>query len=120
MIPQSTPILSASTLIGDSVENAEGEGLGELKELMIDCDNGTIAYAVVSFGGFLGLGDKLFAIPWQSFAVDTDRKCLRLDVDPEQLKNAPGFDKDNWPQHPDPTFIDRVYHHYQVEPYPRR
>jgi sporulation protein YlmC with PRC-barrel domain len=56
-------VLSATTMIGDAVRNPQGEELGELEELMIDLDAGRIAYAVLSFGGFLGIGDKLFAIP---------------------------------------------------------
>jgi sporulation protein YlmC with PRC-barrel domain len=60
-------VLSASTLEGDKVTNAEGENLGEVKELMIDLESGRVAYAVLEFGGFLGLGDKLFAVPWEAF-----------------------------------------------------
>ena len=58
---------------------------------------GRVAYAVLSFGGFLGMGDKLFAIPWQAFTVDQDSEKLVLNVTKDKLDNAPGFDKDNWP-----------------------
>ena len=90
-------VLSASTIIGEKVINTAGEQLGTIKELIIDPDDGFISYAVLSFGGFLGLGDKLFAIPWEALTLDTEDHAFILDVDKELLKNAPGFDKDHWP-----------------------
>lgn len=112
-------IISATTLIGDPIHNASGEDLGELKELMLDVNSGTISYAVLSFGGFLGLGDKLFAIPWQAFSVDTEKHALVLNVDKETLENAPGFDKDHWPEttEDDDTWLADVYRHYGYGPY---
>lgn len=110
-------IMSASTLVGDEVYNPAGEHLGEIKEFMIDLDSGNIAYAVLSFGGFLGMGDKLFAIPWEALQLDTEQKRAILNVDKERLKNAPGFDKNDWPSTPDRTFIDRVHEYYGYEPY---
>ena len=91
-------VLSATTMIGDKVVNPDGEELGTLKELMIDLDEGRVNYAVLSFGGFLGMGDKLFAIPWQALTLNAEKHNFILNVDKEQLENAPGFDKDNWPQ----------------------
>jgi sporulation protein YlmC with PRC-barrel domain len=110
-------VMSASTLIGDEVYNDQGEHLGEIKEFMIDTTTGEIAYAVLSFGGFLGMGDKLFAIPWEALRIDMDRRRILLNVDKEILKDAPGFDKNDWPSSPDRSFIDRVYRHYGYEPY---
>lgn len=112
-------VLSASTIIGDKVLNTAGEHLGNIKELMIDLDGGLIAYAVLSFGGFLGMGDKLFAIPWEALTVDTDNHTLILDVDKEVLKNAPGFDKDNWPDNAkyEAGWLLGVYEYYGYSPY---
>ena len=112
-------VLSASTLIGDKVLNTAGEHLGNIKELMIDLDGGLIAYAVLSFGGFLGMGDKLFAIPWEALTVDTDNHSVILDVDKEVLKNAPGFDKDNWPDNAkyEAGWLLGVYEYYGYSPY---
>ena len=90
-------VLTASTLKGDKVVNHKGEDLGKIEEIMLDLDHGRIAYAVLSFGGFLGMGDKLFAIPWQAFAVDTAQKRLILNTKKELLEKATGFDKSNWP-----------------------
>jgi sporulation protein YlmC with PRC-barrel domain len=110
-------VLGASTLKGDKVVNQQGEDLGKLEELMIDLDRGRIAYAVLSFGGFLGMGDKLFAIPWQAFGVDTVGKKLVLKADKEILKKATGFDKSNWPNMADPTWGTNVYKYYGYKPY---
>ena len=90
-------LMGADTLIGDDVYNHNDEDLGDIKEIMLDMRTGQIAYAVLSFGGTLGMGDKLFAVPWENLTLDTVNKRFRLNVDKEQLKNAPGFDKDNWP-----------------------
>lgn len=112
-------VLSATTIIRDKVVNTAGEHLGNIKELMIDLDGGLIAYAVLSFGGFLGMGDKLFAIPWEALTVDTENHSLILDVDKEVLKNAPGFDKDNWPDNAkyEAGWLLGVYEYYGYSPY---
>jgi sporulation protein YlmC with PRC-barrel domain len=110
-------VMSASTLTGDAVTNAVGEDLGRIEELMIDLENGCVAYAVLSFGGFLGLGDKLFAVPFRALTLDTERKCFVLDVPREKLEAAPGFDKHDWPDFADPTFGDEVYGYYGVATY---
>src|ERR1035437_8399798 len=86
-------VLAADTLTGDKVVNLQKEGLGKIEHLMIDLGSGRIAYAVLSFGGFLGMGDKLFVIPWSALTVDTLEKRFILQDDKELLKRAPGFDK---------------------------
>ena len=110
-------VLSASTLKNEKVVNAAGENLGEIEEYMIDLNNGRIAYCVLSFGGFLGMGDKLFAIPWGALTLDTENKRFILNVDKQRLKNAPGFDKDNWPDMTSADFGTRIYSYYNVTPY---
>lgn len=113
-------ILSASSLQGNQVVNLEGEDLGSIKDFMIDTETGRVVYAVLSFGGFLGLGDKLFAIPLESMRVDTENHRFMLDVPKERLENAPGFDKDNWPKTTDRAFVDQVYMHYGHGSYSER
>ncbi|MCL5974782.1 MAG: PRC-barrel domain-containing protein [Gammaproteobacteria bacterium] len=108
-------VLSASSLEGDKVKNTQGEDLGNVKDIMINTEGGQVQYYVLSFGGILGMGDKLFAIPPQAIAVDTQNKCLILNVDKEKLENAPGFDKDNWPNMADETFRNEIYGHYGYE-----
>ena len=112
-------VLSASSIMGHKVINTAGEQLGSMKELMIDLDGGLIAYAVLSFGGILGMGDKLFAIPWEALTIDTENHTLILDVDKEVLENAPGFDKDHWPDNAkyEAGWLLGVYEYYGYSPY---
>ncbi|MEZ5351863.1 MAG: PRC-barrel domain-containing protein [Bryobacteraceae bacterium] len=110
-------VLSAGTLAGDPVVNRKGEDLGKIEEIMVDLASGRVAYAVLSFGGFLGMGDKLFAIPWQSLQIDTVSKRAILDLSKERLESAPGFDKDNWPNMADRIWGESVYTHYGHRPY---
>jgi len=112
-------VLSATKLMGNKVVNTAGEQLGTVKELMIDLDDGLIAYAVLSFGGFLGLGDKLFAIPWEALTFNSDDQTFILDVDKEVLDDAPGFDKDHWPDNAkyEAGWLLGVYEYYGYSPY---
>lgn len=110
-------VMAASTLEDDDVVNLAGEDLGKIKEIMIDVPRGRVAYAVLSSGGFLGIGDRLFAIPWGALKLDVERKCFILDVDAERLKNAPGFDKDHWPSMADTTWAEQVHSFYNRTPY---
>jgi sporulation protein YlmC with PRC-barrel domain len=110
-------VLSATTIIGDKVINPQGEHLGEIKELMIDLDLGRVAYAVLSFGGVMGLGEKLFAVPFQALQLRPDRHEFVLNVDKEKLKKAPGFDKNNWPSTADRTWGAQIHKYYGYEPY---
>lgn len=110
-------VLSAGTLAGDRVRNTAGDDLGKVDEIMIDLASGRVAYVVLSFGGFLGIGDKLFAVPWDSLRVDEGEHQFILDVDRHTLENAPGFDKDNWPDMADPEFGAAIHQHYGRTPY---
>jgi sporulation protein YlmC with PRC-barrel domain len=109
--------LSAGTLKGDAIKNHNDETLGELEEIVIDVDAGKVAYGVLASGGFLGMGEKFFAIPWEMLTVDTDEKVLRLDLDKEIFEEAPGFDKDDWPDPSDLEYTGTVYEYYSIEPY---
>ncbi|MBC7945894.1 MAG: PRC-barrel domain-containing protein [Burkholderiales bacterium] len=110
-------ILPADTLEGDKVVNQQGEDLGRVEAIMLDTGRGRIAYAVLSFGGFLGMGEKLFAIPWGALKVDSANERVMLNVDKQQLENAPGFDKDNWPQMADRQWAASIHSHYRARPY---
>ena len=112
-----TRVLPATTLIGDPVHNNLGESLGEIKDLVIDLEKGNVAYAVLSFGGFLGLGNKLFAIPWSSLKVNPKERCFIINATKERLEKAPGFDKDNWPDMADRTWGAEVHRYYGANPY---
>ncbi|CAG1022249.1 PRC-barrel domain-containing protein [Methylomonas sp. LL1] len=88
----------ASKITGTKVKNTTGDSLGDINDLVIDPDSGQVVYAVVSFGGVLGVGDKLFAIPWRALHWASDKEHYVLDLDKDTLKNAPGFDKKHWPE----------------------
>jgi len=105
-------LMGANTLLGNDVYNKEGESLGDIKEFMIDMVSGKIAYAVLSFGGLLGMGDKLFAVPWAALTLDTVNKRFTLNVRKEVLKDAPGFDKKRWPSMSDKTWASGVHRFY--------
>lgn len=113
-------IVSADTMTGDSVRNLSGDDLGNVQEVMLDVQDGSIAYAVLSFGGFLGMGDKMFAVPWKALTLVQDEEYFLLDVDKTVLENAPGFDKDNWPDFSDPSWGQGIHDHYSTTPYWQR
>ncbi|CCD36997.1 antigen [Candidatus Paraburkholderia kirkii UZHbot1] len=110
-------IMAASTLDGNSVISSDGHDVGSLKEIMLDVNRGRIAYAVFSSGGFLGIGNKLLAVPWDALTLDTDNRCFRIDATAEQVRNSPGFDKDAWPSMADRVWASTVHQHYGREPY---
>lgn len=105
-------LMGADTLMGNDVYNADGEDLGNIKEFMIDMASGRVAYAVLSFGGVLGLGDKLFAVPWAALKLDTANKRFTLDVPKAKLAEAPGFDKNSWPPMADKAWARGVHRFY--------
>ncbi len=108
-------VLSASTLSGDRVRNSAGEDLGKIEEIMLDIPSGRVAYAVLSFGGFLGIGNKLFAVPWQALSLNERDHEFILNMDRQKLENAPGFDKDNWPDMADPAWGEQIHKHWGYE-----
>ncbi len=109
--------MGADTLVGEDVYNTNDEDLGDIKEIMIDMRSGRIAYAVLSFGGVLGMGDKLFAVPWSALILDTVNKRFTLNIDKDRLESAPGFDKDAWPRMADQAWAKQVHAYYQAKPY---
>jgi hypothetical protein len=109
--------LKASNIIGSKVVNTERESLGNIKEMVIDPSTGKVAYAVVSFGGFLGMGTKLFAIPFSAFAYTESENEYVLDVAKERLQEAPGFNADNWPSMSDEKWNRDMFSYYDRSPY---
>jgi sporulation protein YlmC with PRC-barrel domain len=105
-------LMGADTLLGNDVYNLDDEKLGTIKEFMIDMGTGRIVYSVLSYGGFLGMGDRLFAVPWQALKLDTTNHRFTLNVAKEALKDAPGFDKDHWPSMADPGWATGVHQFY--------
>lgn len=110
-------LMSSSSLDGEDVKSREGEDLGNIKDLVIDCDSGRVAYAVLSYGGVLGMGDKLFAVPMSALQLDTNNECFILDAKKNELEDAPGFDKSNWPDMADRRWETDIHHFYRTQPY---
>jgi hypothetical protein len=94
-------------LIGNDVYNEDAEDLGRIREFMIDMKTGTISYAVLTFGGFMGVGEKLFAVPWSALRLDTQLHRFVLDVERSRLNNAPGFDRHHWPDMADKVWVPK-------------
>jgi len=114
--------IKASTIIGTNVVDPKGNTLGDIKEIVIDPRTGKVAYAVVSFGGFLGLGEKLFAIPFSAFEYKVTRSDLVaseyiLNISRERLQAAPGFDADHWPLMRDEKWHRELHRYYDRLPY---
>ena len=105
-------LLSSDSLRGNDVKNFQGETLGEIKDFMIDSTNGKVEYAVLDFGGFMNIGNKLFAVPMQALQLDTKDKCYKINQPKERLKQAEGFDKDHWPNMADPKWRTGIQNFY--------
>ena len=112
--------LTATSIIGDHVENPQGEKLGEIENLMINLDSGAVDYVVIEFGAFLGMGGKLFAIPFLELRLDTEKKNFVLNRDKEYLKKSPGFDRTHWPDTNEHAYFENVnlYYGSYVPPFP--
>lgn len=105
-------LMGARTLIGEDVYNSHNEKLGDIKEFMLNMTTGEVQYAVLSFGGILTFGEKLFAVPFEALKLDTTNHRYLLDVEKEVLENAPGFDKDHWPNMADETWVNQIHRFY--------
>jgi len=107
-------IVNANNVIGVDVKNQQNENLGEVEAVMLDKETGQVAYVVLSYGGFLGMGDKLFALPWSVFSYDVSEDCFKIPLDKEKLKNSPGFDKDHWPDMSSATWRSSINTYYDI------
>ncbi len=106
------------TVIGSKVVNQENEDLGKIEDVVIDAGAGRITYAVLSFGGFLGMGDKYCRSHWRAYEIYGDSQMHAvLNIDKELLENAPGFDKEHWPDMADSTWGNQIFRHYGYLPY---
>jgi len=110
-------VMAAATLDGNKVITADGEHVGKISDIMLDVRSGRVAYAVLSEGGFLGMGNSLHAIPWNALTLDTAEKCFRVDIPAQRIKDDPGFDKDHWPSMADVTWGTQLHEYYNRRPY---
>ena len=114
---QPARMMTASRLCGNKVINHQNETLGQIDEIVIDVPRGRIAYAAMASGGFLGLGERLFAVPWTALRYDAGRECFLMNARKETFENAPGFDKDRWPSQAESAWHDSVHRHFGAPPY---
>ena len=110
-------VMATATLDGNPVMSSDGEHVGKISDIMLDVRSGRIAYAVLSEGGFLGMGTTLHAIPWNALTLDADEECFRVDITAQKIKDEPGFDKDHWPSMADFTWGSELHRYYNRDPY---
>lgn len=117
-------VARATDLIGLKVYNAKEDDVGKIENFAIDPASGRIRYAVLSFGGLLGMGNKLFAVPWKALTLvskgTTSENTQReehyvLDVSKEALKSAPGFDNRSWPDFADSNWTEKIDQFYGIQ-----
>ena len=115
---ETSPLMGLVSLTGTKIVNYEHETLGTVADLMFDLDNGRVSYAIMRSGGFLGLGEKHFAIPWGVLEIDRVRRCLVLDADAATFHKSPGFNPGRWAesQPGDSSWQDRLHLHYRSKP----
>jgi sporulation protein YlmC with PRC-barrel domain len=106
---------AATSFYARTVIDTDGEVLGSISDLMLDLDRGRIAYAVVATGGFMGIGERLFAVPWR--ALRAMGQQFVLECEHSALDTAPAFDRDHWPLTPAHGWHERVHAHYHARPY---
>lgn len=115
MAPEYRRVVSAGKMTGWRIRNANHEDLGTLEEVMIDVPSGRVAYAVFAFGGVLGIGSKLFAVPWEGLTFDEAKRECVLDVDRRLFEDSPGIDTSHWPDMADPAWAAELYRFYGQE-----
>jgi len=112
-----TTMVPSSRVKSYNVVNPEGDDLGQVQEFMLDLCNGRIAYAIVSFGGIMGITDKWFALPWDIMAWSEEKKKFVVDMPREVLEKSPSINKDKWPEEIDLSWLSHCYSHYGCSPY---
>jgi hypothetical protein len=111
-VRETSRLISSEKVAGSNVENTKGDNLGHIEEIMLDKISGRVGYAVLNYGSFLGMGGKLFALPWDVLKYDTQRDAYIIGIPEERLKNAPSFDAATWPNMGDPTWGKGIHDYY--------
>ena len=101
---ETVELISADKVEGTSVYNREGENLGSIYRVMIDKASGRVVYAVMSFGGFLGIGERYHPLPWSMLTYDSNQGGYVVDLDRDVLEGAPAYAADEMPDWADPTW----------------
>ena len=108
--------VKASAITGSRVLNLKGEDIGNVEGVVIDVISGRVAYLVLSFGGFLGMGERHYAVPWKRLKFDVRANVYILDASREQIENAPGFEKENESQLADEEWNRRLHDYFETLP----
>ena len=106
-------VVRSGEVVGVKVKNTALEDLGDIAEMVIDKTSGRVSYLVLDFGGFLSFGNKYFAVPWHLFTYNQEEDCFILTVDKQRLKDAPGFDKEHWPDFVSQEFTKSIIDFYR-------
>ena len=112
-------IVRTRDVIGKKINGANQETLGKVEELVLDKLTGQVRYAVVAYGGFMGIGSEFYAVPWDSFGYCTDQDVFNVNFNKDDLKTAPGFNKDSWPDFADILWSNSTHEFYNHFVYPK-
>ena len=116
-LDETAAVISASKVTGTNVYNTDGEHLGEIHDVMLDKRSGKIAYAVMAFGGFLGIGERYHPLPWPTLKYDTRQEGYVVGLTIDQLKGAPTYAADEVPAWGDRAYESRIHDYYKTAPY---
>ena len=116
-LDENAGVISASMVTGTNVYNTEGDHLGEIHDVMLDKRSGRIAYAIMSFGGFLGIGEQYHPLPWATLKYDTRQGGYVVGLTREQLQGAPAFGISDSPAWGDRAYETRIHDYYKTAPY---
>ena len=114
---ETSNLIASDKVEGTAVMNRGGEKLGTIDHVMIDKMSGKVAYAVMSFGGFLGIGDRYHPLPWNVLTYDTGQGGYVVDLDKARLEGAPSYARDEMPNMADRDWGRRVHDYYGTTPY---
>jgi hypothetical protein len=112
---ETSALIGSDKVEGTSVRTSAGDKIGEIERVMIDKRSGRVAYAVMSFGGFLGIGEDFYPVPWEKLHYNTELDAYELDVDETRVRGAPSYpmDRGDWGRADDA----RIFSYWGVEPY---
>ncbi|MDG6257425.1 MAG: PRC-barrel domain-containing protein [Methanomicrobiaceae archaeon] len=109
-------VIRANDIAGSSVRNPQGDEIGSIKDVMIDINDGCIACTALSFSGFMGLGEKIYAVPWEALEYNASDNAFILNVPIERLEKGPCFEGETWPKTADREWLAGMYTHFGVNP----
>lgn len=112
-----TSAIRVSRVLGTHVQDPAGEKIGEVEDVILDKQSNEVMFAVLSFGGFLGIAEKYHPVPWASLKYDENRKAYVVNYSKEQLQAAPAGSVDELTQNDGLNFRDRTYAYYKAERY---